>query len=83
VGAVPAFPVAAWQNLMFFDLRVKFFAEIVGNTINFRNFILDKRSFCFCFCVILLIVKHKDSKNSETMLAFSGKNIIFLIQNSG
>ena len=38
------FAVGRWQNRMFFNLSVKFFAKIIGNTKNLCNFVLCNHS---------------------------------------
>jgi hypothetical protein len=66
---------------MFFELQVKFLAEIVGNTENFGNFILGKH--IVLLFIILLIINYKDNKKKTIMLALLSEIYHSLIQNSG
>ena len=70
-GAITALLSAVVSSLMFFDVHIKFFAEIVCNTINFCNF--GSSNHKDCFYVIYLISNNKYTKNNPFLLLKNNK----------
>jgi len=70
-GAITALLSVVVSSLIFFDVHIKFFAEVVCNTINFCNF--GSSNHKDCFYVIYLISNNKYTKNNPFLLLKNNK----------